>query len=112
MIYVKVALGLMQSLVGHADLGAPEGQQKLAFYFLAASPSTMAEGLKLIDRLPSDRRFLPAGWAVQALCWRALRRPEQAAGIEEHRTKLKAALVERGIDWRPGTLPTGLHCGY
>jgi len=96
--------------IDHPDLSTLAGQQRLTFYFLAADASTVPEGLRRLDQLPADDRILPAGWAVQTLCLRAIRRRDEAAIIDQHRSVLKSELFQRRIGWLKGLLPGRLVC--
>lgn len=76
------------------------------YYFLAGGSELIEHGAKALGAVPAAFRVAPSFMALQTLCERATRRPDQKATIFEHRRILVATLDDLDVSWR-GRAPQG-----
>jgi hypothetical protein len=103
------AMGV-EALRAKSGNATPEQARRLgavAFYQLALSPESLADGLATLGTVAVRDQEATAGWAVHTLCARAVRRPAQRAAIEAHRKDLVDALASRGLSWQAQKGPLG-----
>lgn len=103
------AMGV-EALRAKSGNATPEQARRLgavAFYQLALSPESLADGLATLGTIAARDQESAAAWAVHTLCARAVRRPPQRAAIESQRKDLVDALASRGISWQAQKGPLG-----
>lgn len=80
----------------------PEQARRLgavAFYQLALTRDSLADGLATLGTLAQRDQEATAAWAVHTLCARGVRRPNQRAAVEAQRQALVDALGGLGVSW-------------
>jgi hypothetical protein len=103
------AMGV-EALRAKSGNATPEQARRLgavAFYQLALSPESLADGLATLGTIAVRDQEAAAAWAVHTLCARAVRRPSQRAAIEAQRQGLIEALGSRGLSWQEQKGPLG-----
>lgn len=103
------AMGV-EALRSKSGNATPEQARRLgavAFYQLALSPESLADGLATLATVAARDQEAAAAWAVHTLCARAVRRPARRSAIDAQRRDLVDALGTRGIAWQAPKGPLG-----
>lgn len=97
------SLEIVRQASNRPDFQDAKRREWVAVYFLTVDSKTMAEGLAVLDSLPSDSRDFIASWAAQSLCVRSKRQPHSAA-LDQHRRELIREFNSRRLAWYRGPL--------
>jgi len=98
----------VRQAIGRVDLQIPDRRRWIAFYFLTLDSKTIPNALAMLDGVSDELANVTAAWAVQTLCLRSKRLPQQFATLEDHRRELIRQFEGKQIDWRRA--PFGVRC--